>query len=151
MKFIQHAIYWEKTQIKKNLRQKNVIKNTFSLRSSNTHHNIPFNFAFFYELKAKGSSILEKFAWGYHFYSIWVLLKFIFTLKEYQKTVNLLKKETVFLIGIHSMQGWIATTRHGVTRKRLKHKNIKASRKSLQKEPTIIRCLFILNLKPFRS
>ena len=30
------------------------------------------------------------------FYSIWVLLKFIFTLKEYQKTVNLLKKEKVF-------------------------------------------------------
>ena len=27
------------------------------------------------------------------FYSIWVLLKFIFTLREYQKTVNLLKKE----------------------------------------------------------
>ena len=30
-----------------------------------------------------------------------------------------------FLIGIHSMQGWTATTRHGVTRKRstkrLKH------------------------------
>ena len=26
------------------------------------------------------------------FYSIWVLLKFIFTLREYQNTVNLLKK-----------------------------------------------------------
>ena len=25
-----------------------------------------------------------------------------------------------FLIGIHSMQGWTATTRHGVTRKRSK-------------------------------
>ena len=24
----------------------------------------------------------------------------------------------IFLIGIHSMQGWTATTRHGVTRKR---------------------------------
>ena len=30
------------------------------------------------------------------FYSIWVLLKFIFTLEEYQKTVNLLKKEKNF-------------------------------------------------------
>ena len=66
------------------------------------------------------------------FYSIWVLLKFIFTLKEYQKNVNLLKKENVFFkIGIQSTQGWTATTRHGVIRKRLKHKKIKASRKSL--------------------
>ena len=66
------------------------------------------------------------------FYSIWVLLKFIFTLREYQKTVILLKKEKVFfLIGIHSMQGWTATKRHGVTRKILKHKKIKASWKSL--------------------
>ena len=33
--------------------------------------------------------------------------------------------QLLFLIGIHSMQGWTATTRHGVTRKgcakRLKH------------------------------
>ena len=39
----------------------------FSLRSSNTHRNIPFNFQFFYELKAKVLSVLEKFAWGFHF------------------------------------------------------------------------------------
>ena len=35
------------------------------------------------------------------------------------------QKTIFFLIGIHSMQGWTATTRHGVTRKRntkrLKH------------------------------
>ena len=34
-------------------------------------------------------------------------------------------KPNFFLIGIHSMQGWTATTRHGVTRegstKRLEH------------------------------
>ena len=42
-------------------------KKLFSPRSSNTHHNIPFNFQFFYELKAKGSSILEKCAWCFHF------------------------------------------------------------------------------------
>ena len=30
------------------------------------------------------------------FYSIWALLKFIFTLREYEKTVNLLKKEKNF-------------------------------------------------------
>ena len=42
-------------------------KKLFSVRNSNTHHNIPFDFQFFYELKAKGSSILEKCAWGFHF------------------------------------------------------------------------------------
>ena len=35
------------------------------------------------------------------------------------------KRDTFFLIGIHSMQGWTTTTRHGVTTKkstkRLKH------------------------------
>ena len=30
------------------------------------------------------------------FFSIWVLLKFIFTLREYEKAVNLLKKEFFF-------------------------------------------------------
>ena len=54
-----------------------------------------------------------------------------------------------FLIAINSMQGWTATTRHGVTRKRntkkLKH------RKSVQKEPTVQICLLIIDLKPFRS
>ena len=35
------------------------------------------------------------------FYSIWVLLKFVFTLREYQKTANLLKKEKE-IIGIMS-------------------------------------------------
>ena len=42
-------------------------KTLFYLRSSNTHQNIPFNFKFFYELKAKGSSILHQFVWGFHF------------------------------------------------------------------------------------
>ena len=32
-----------------------------------------------------------------------------------------------------------------------KHKKIKAYRKSVQEEPTVKRCLLILNLKPFRS
>ena len=35
--------------------------------------------------------------------------------------------------------------------KKKKHKKIKAYRKSLQKEPTVNRCLLILDLKPFRS
>ena len=49
-----------------------------------------------------------------------------------------------FLIGVHSMQGWTATTRHGVTRKRstkrLKHAG-NLFTKNLQ---------LILDLKPFR-
>ena len=36
----------------------------------------------------------------------------------------------IFLIGVHSMQGWTATTRHGVTKKK-EHKKIKAYRKSV--------------------
>ena len=35
--------------------------------------------------------------------------------------------------------------------KKKKHKNIRAHRKSVQKEPTVKRCLLILNLKPLRS
>ena len=34
--------------------------------------------------------------------------------------------------------------------KKKKHKKIKAYRKSVQKEPTVKRCLLILDLKPFR-
>ena len=36
-------------------------------------------------------------------------------------------------------------------KKKKNRKKIKAYRKSLQKEPTIKRCLLILDLKPFRS
>ena len=35
--------------------------------------------------------------------------------------------------------------------KKKKHKKIKAYRKSVQKEPTVKRCLLILDLKSFRS
>ena len=54
---------------------------------------------------------------------------------------------SLFLIGIQSMQGSTATTRHGVNKKK-----IKAYRKSLYKEPNrLIRFLLILDLKPLRS
>ena len=68
----------------------------FSLRSSNTHHNIPFNFQFFYELKAKDSSILGKFAWGFHFLFRLGLTKIYFHFDEVSKNCELLKKEKVF-------------------------------------------------------
>ena len=55
-----------------------------------------------------------------------------------------------FLIGIHSMQGLTATTRHGVTKKR-STKKITGNRKSVQKENTVKQCLLILDLKPLRS
>ena len=49
----------------------------------------------------------------------------------------------IFLIYVYSMQGWTATTRHGVTRKwgtkRLKHK-------IYLEEPTVNMCLLILYL-----
>ena len=48
---------------------------------------------------------------------------------------NIEKGHYFFLIGIHSMQGWTATTRHGVTRKKAQ-KRLQATenlfRKSLQ-------------------
>ena len=60
-------------------------------------------------------------------------------------------KHVYFLIGIHSMQAWTATTRYGVTRKRrikrLKHTG-NLFRKNLQLQ---LRYLLILDLKPFRS
>ena len=55
-----------------------------------------------------------------------------------------------FLIGIHSIQGWRATTRHGVKGKRSSTK-IKAYRKSIYIEPKVKRCLLILDLKLLRS
>ena len=52
-------------------------------------------------------------------------------------------------IGIHSLQGWAATTSHIVTRKRsikrLKHTG------NVYKWPRVKRCLLLLDLKPFRS
>ena len=45
------------------------------------------------------------------------------------------------------MQGWRTTWSYNKT----KCKKIKAYKKSLQKEPTVNKCLLILDLKPFRS
>ena len=39
----------------------------------------------------------------------------------------------------------------GMELEKNKHKKIKAYRKSVYKEPTVKRCLLILDLKPFRS
>ena len=49
-----------------------------------------------------------------------------------------------FLIGIHSMQDWTATTRHAVTRN-------EAQKRLQDTEPKVKRCLLILDLKPIRS
>ena len=81
-------------------------KTLFSLRNSNTHHNIPFNFQFFYELKAKGSSILEKCAWDFHFLFHLGFTKIYFYFERVSKNCESVKKgKSFFLIGIHSMQG----------------------------------------------
>ena len=54
---------------------------------------------------------------------------------EYREYKEYIYTFFLFLIGIHSMQGWTATTRHGVTRKRntkrLRHKG-NLFRKNLQ-------------------
>ena len=48
------------------------------------------------------------------------------------------------------MQGCTPTARHGVTRKEAQ-KKISGYRKSVWKEPTVKRCLLILDLKALRS
>ena len=65
------------------------------------------------------------------FHSIWVLPKFILTLREYQKTVNLLKKEKVFFNWDSFYRRLNSHYKAWSYNKRLKHKKIKASRKSL--------------------
>ena len=103
------------TLAKKNSDKINATKTVFSLRSSNPHHNILFNFHFFYRFMNS-----RKVCIGFpFFFSIWVLLKFIFTLREFHKTVNLLKKGKK-LIGIHSTQGWTATARARSYKKKIK-------------------------------
>ena len=68
-------------------------KTLFSLSSSNTHQNIPFNFQFFSELKAKGSSVLKKFTWVFQFLFYLGFTKVYFYFEGVSNTVNLLKKE----------------------------------------------------------
>ena len=83
-------------------------KALFSLRSSNPHHNIIFNFHFLYELKAKGSSILEKVAWGFHLFHLFHLgfAKVYFYFEGVSKNCESVKKgKKNILIRIHSMQG----------------------------------------------
>ena len=66
-------------------------KTLFSLRSSNPHHNISFNFQFS-ELKAKGSSILEKFAWAFQFLFHLGFTKVYFYIEGVSKYCESLKK-----------------------------------------------------------
>ena len=80
-------------------------KTFFSLRSSNTKYNIPFNFQFFYELKAKGSSGLQKFAWGFHVLFHLGFAKVYFDFEGVSKSCESVEKGEKNLIGIHSMQG----------------------------------------------
>ena len=54
-----------------------------------------------------------------------------------------------FLIGIHPMQGWTATKRHGVTRKKAQ-KRLQDTENLFTKN-LVKRCLLILDLKPLRS
>ena len=58
-----------------------------------------------------------------------------------------------FLTGIHSMQGWTATSWRRVTKKK-EHKKMKEDRKYRNLlavgKPTVKRCLLILDLKSFR-
>ena len=75
---------------------KRIQKTLFSLRSSNTHNNIPLNFQFFYELKAKGSSVLEKFVWGFHLSFHLGFTKIYFNFKGVSENCESVKKGKSF-------------------------------------------------------
>ena len=62
----------------------------YTLRKGNTQK--IFNFQFFYELKAKGSSIIEKFAWGFHFLVHLGFTKVHFYFKGVSKNCESVKK-----------------------------------------------------------
>lgn len=55
----------------------------------------------------------------------------------------------IFLLDFHSTEGWKATRKNGVTRKRRKW--WKAYEKAKLKEPRDKRCLLTLDLQPLRS
>ena len=89
MKFIQYAIYWEKAQIKKISDKINVTKSTFF--SKELQHSVSW--------KQKVHQFSKRLRGVSIFYSIWVLLKFIFiwgSIKNYE-SVN--KGKRVFLTG----------------------------------------------------
>ena len=78
-------------------------KTLFSLRNSNTHQSISFNFQFFYGLKAKGSSILEQFAWGFHFLFHLGFTKVYFYFEGVSKNCDSVKKGKGFFFNWDSL------------------------------------------------
>ena len=56
-----------------------------------------------------------------------------------------------FVFNFDSLRAWLNSHYKEWSYKKKKHDEIKAYRIFLQKEPTISRCLLILDLKPFRS
>ena len=83
--------------------------------------------------------------------SNYYMLKVSKTLSEPAKGASTLILR-FFKIGINSMHGWIATTRHEVTRKR-STKRLKHTVSLFKKnhEPTVKRCLLILGFFSFRQ
>ena len=51
-------------------------------------------------------------------YKIWYISSLLRRVYPTNKLKRFFKSSHIFLIGIHSMQDWTATTRHGATRKR---------------------------------
>ena len=102
--------------------------------------NFYFYLQFFYELKHK-VFLFSKSLCGICVFS----LRFIFTLREHQKTVNLFLNCDLFHARLIShYKAW--------SYKKKKHKKIKAPSKFLWKESTVNNgCLLILHLRPFRS
>ena len=106
-----------------------------------------FSFQFFYELKAKGSPIFEKCASGFHFLFHLGFTKVYFYFEGVSKNYESVKKVKKYFNqdSFHaSLNSHYKASRY---KKKIKAQKFKASKK----EYSLIRCLLILNLKPFRS
>ena len=90
-------LYIEKKQIKKKCRQNKCYKkNTFFSKELQPSSQYSFNFKYFYELKAKGSSILEKFVWGFYFPFYLGFTKIYFYFKGVSKNCESVKEGKKF-------------------------------------------------------
>ena len=70
--------------------------------------------------------------------------------RGHQPTCNILMFIYIFF-NWYSLHARLSSHYEAWSYKKKKHKKVKTYRKSIQKEPTVNRCLLILDLKPLRS
>ena len=82
--------------------------------------------------------------------SLYLALQHVFP-EMYSSSILSHKCPRTFFINSDSLYARLNSHYQAWSYMKKKHKKIKAYRKSLYKEPTVNRCLLILDLKPFRS